>query len=110
MGRSKYRRDLEVQHQGMHLARIRNAAMKFSAQQFQTQRANVQTLMFQDVKNRLDAGQMHALVLDLQITSILRPAQYESAVDLKEQARNNIDRVRNQKTEKLTQANTRYLQ
>jgi len=106
-------RDFEFYAEVMQLksrSGIRNAAMKFTAQQFQTQRANVQSLMFEDVKNRLVAGEMHALVLDLQITSILRPAKYETAVDLKEQARNNIDRIKNQKTEKLTQANTRYLQ
>merc|ERR1712010_441757 len=39
----------------------------------------------------------------------MRPAGYESAVDAKEQARNDIDRIRNQKTEKLTQANTDLL-
>lgn len=85
---------------------IRNACMKFTAQEFQTKRAAVQTEMYQEVTSRLNAGNMDALVLDLQLTSILRPPKYESAVDAKEQARNNIDRIKNQKTEKVTVAQT----
>lgn len=85
---------------------IRNACMKYNAQEFQTKRAAVQTEMYNEVTNRLNAGDMHALVLDLQLTSIDRPTKYESAVDAKEQARNNIDRIKNQKTEKVTVAQT----
>jgi len=85
---------------------IRNACMDYTAQEFQTKRAAVQSAMLYAVKHRLTEGGMHALVLDLQLTQIDRPPAYETAVDNKEQARNNIDRIRNQKSEKITQANT----
>merc|ERR1711988_963568 len=88
---------------------IRNACMDFLAQEFQTKRAAVQTAMFDKVKERLDAGLMYAFVLDLQLTSVDRPAAYEAAVDAKENARNEIDLARNLRAQKLTQANTNLM-
>merc|ERR1712017_62843 len=86
---------------------IRNACMKFKAQEFQTKRAAVQSKMFDEVKKRLTDGGMNALVLDLQLTSVDRPDRYEKAVDDEENARNAIALAQNQRAQKLTQARTR---
>ena len=67
--------------------------------------------MFDDVKNRLASPSpgMGAAVLDLQLTQVDRPPSYELAVDAKENARNNIDKIKNDKAQLITQANTNLL-
>jgi len=85
---------------------IRNACMKFTAQEFQTRRAAVQTKMTEDVAQRLSDGNMHAVMYNLQLTSIERPAAYEAAVDAKENAKSKIDLVANQKAQQITAATT----
>merc|ERR1712096_354667 len=57
---------------------IRNACSMFSAQQYQTMRAAVQQSMFSQLKQRLNDGKMHALVVELQVTNINRPVKYVS--------------------------------
>jgi len=86
---------------------IRNACMLFKAQEFQTARAAVQAKMFDELKKRLTGGDMKALVLDLQLTSVDRPKQYEKAVDNKENARNAISLSQNQRAQLIVQANTK---
>jgi regulator of protease activity HflC (stomatin/prohibitin superfamily) len=85
---------------------IRNACMKYKAQEFQTKRAAVQTTMFDEVQGRIKKGKMNSFVLDLQLTSVDRPDKYEKAVDDKENARNAIDLVTNLRAQKMTQAYT----
>lgn len=89
---------------------IRNACAKFTAQEYQTQRAAVQQEMFRSVKARLLSGKMHALVIELQVTNIERPKKYEAAVDAKEGAKNEIARVTSQRTQELVKANTKLMQ
>merc|ERR1711959_735554 len=67
---------------------IRNACSMYTAQEYQTMRAAVQQSMLKKLKTRLDEGQLHAMVLQLQVTNIIRPKNYELAVDSKEAARN----------------------
>jgi len=88
---------------------IRNAIHKYTAQQFQTMRAAVQTTMFDDVTARFQLGNMHAIVMDLQLTFVSRPALYDAVVDEKENARNAIDLVSNLRQQQITQANTQLL-
>merc|ERR1711939_1295139 len=52
---------------------------------------------------------MRTFVLDLQLTNVYRPVLYERAVDLKENARNAIDFVTNQRSMNITQANTNLM-
>jgi len=88
---------------------IRNACMKYMAQEFQTKRAAVQVSMEEDVTTRLVEGGMHAIIFDLQLTSVDRPPSYELAVDAKENAKNQIDLVTNQRNQKITAAKTAKL-
>jgi len=90
---------------------IRNACAKFMAQEFQTKRSLVQTKMNDDLRLRLNkaGSEMGATILDLQLTQVDRPASYELAVDAKENARNNIDKVKNDKDQLITKANTDLL-
>lgn len=103
--------------------------MKFTAQQFQTERGRVQTEVFEDVKLRLSQGRMHGdfhmiaflyicltaglssavFVLDLQLTSVDRPDKYEESTEAKEKARNEIGLVENQRAQKLTVARTNLM-
>lgn len=85
---------------------IRNACMKFTAQEFQTKRAAVQAKMADAVSQRLGDGGMHAVVYELQLTNIDRPAAYEVAVGAKEKAKSTIDLVSNQKAQRVTAATT----
>lgn len=85
---------------------IRNACMKYTAQEFQTKRSAVQQAMTDAVNKRLTDGGMEATMYDLQLTKVDRPPTYELAVDAKENAKNTIDLVQNQKTQKITAAET----
>jgi len=88
---------------------VRNACAKFTAMEFQTKRASVQEQMLTSVKDRFEHAKLHAVVLDLQLTSILRPPEYEASVESKEMARNEIERVENLNAQKVTQAQTELL-
>jgi regulator of protease activity HflC (stomatin/prohibitin superfamily) len=88
---------------------LRNACTMHSALEYQTRRAAVQADMLTKLKERLTQGKMGAIVTDLQLTSVDRPASYEAAVDAKENARNNIEKVKNNRAQQLTQANTNLL-
>lgn len=65
--------------------------------------------MFDDVTARFQLGNMHAIVMDLQLTFVSRPALYDAVVDEKENARNAIDLVSNLRQQQITQANTQLL-
>jgi hypothetical protein len=88
---------------------IRNACSMYTAQEYQTMRAAVQQSMLKKLKTRLDEGQLHAMVLQLQVTNIIRPKNYELAVDSKEAARNSIAQVQNKRAQLVTQANTKLM-
>lgn len=88
---------------------IRNACTKHTALEYQTRRAAVQADMLTYLKARITQGKMHAIITDLQLTQVDRPAAYEAAVDAKENARNNIEKVKNNKAQQMTQANTNIL-
>merc|ERR1711934_64894 len=77
--------------------------------EYQTMRAAVQQSMLKKLKTRLDEGQLHAMVLQLQVTNINRPKKYELAVDSKEAARNSIAQVQNKRAQLVTQANTKLM-
>jgi len=85
---------------------IRNACMKYMAQEFQTKRAALQQAMTDDVNTRLTEGGMQATMYDLQLTKVDRPPTYELAVDAKENAKNQIDLVINKKQQQITSATT----
>lgn len=88
---------------------IRDACSLFTAQGFQTSRAAFQGETLNQLKRRLVAGQMHATIIELQVTNINRPVGYEKAVDAKEAARNEIDRIKNKRTQLVTQAFTKLM-
>lgn len=88
---------------------IRTAAALFSAQQFQTQRAAVQTKMLEAVKASFKKGQLHAFVIELQVTNLERPKNYEAAVDAKEAAKNEIETVKNARIQQVVKANTKLM-
>jgi len=88
---------------------IRNACTKHTALEYQTRRAAVQADMLTYLKARITQGKMHAIITDLQLTQVDRPAAYEAAVDAKENARNNIEKVKNNKAQQMTQAKTNLL-
>ena len=58
---------------------IRNACAKHTALEYQTRRAAVQADMLTYTKARLTAGKMNAIVTDLQLTQVDRPAAYEAS-------------------------------
>merc|ERR1712159_77645 len=76
-------------------AAIRNGCAKYAAQEFQTQRGLVQTEIYTLLSERLDRF-MHTDVIDVQLVYIKRPPEYESEVDAKESARNDIDKANNE--------------
>lgn len=88
---------------------LRNACAMHTAQEYQTQRGQVQTDMFDQLKLRLDNGNMRANILDLQLTQVDRPASYEEAVDAKESAKNHIAQVTNARAQAITLAETELL-
>merc|ERR1719331_1417603 len=88
---------------------LRNACTMHTALEYQTRRAAVQADMLSKLKERLTQGAMGAIVTDLQLTSVDRPVSYEAAVDAKENARNNIEKVKNNRAQQMTQANTNLL-
>ena len=88
---------------------IRNGCAEFTTQEFQTQRSVVQGAMYDRLKDRLSAY-METDVVDVQLTNIARPAEYEVEVDAKEGARNDIDKAENERAQALTQANTVLLE
>jgi len=89
-------------------AAIRNGCAKYAAQEFQTQRGLVQTEIYTLVSERLDRF-MHTDVIDVQLVYIKRPPEYESEVDAKESARNDIDKANNERAQAITQAQTKLL-
>lgn len=84
---------------------IRNGCADFGAQEFQTQRSLVQEEIYDRLRTRLDEI-MGTDVIDVQLTNIERPAEYEREVDAKEGARNDIDKAENERAQAVTQANT----
>ena len=88
---------------------IRNACAAYTTQEFQTQRAQVQTEIYDRLLYRLDSW-MKTDVIDVQLANIERPGEYEAEVDDKESARNDIEQAENERTQALTQANTILLQ
>ena len=52
---------------------------------------------------------MHTDVIDVQLVYIKRPPEYESEVDAKESARNDIDKANNERAQAITQAQTKLL-
>ena len=89
-------------------AAIRNGCAKYAAQEFQTQRGLVQTEIYTLLSERLDRF-MHTDVIDVQLVYIKRPPEYESEVDAKESARNDIDKANNERAQAITQAQTKLL-
>jgi regulator of protease activity HflC (stomatin/prohibitin superfamily) len=89
-------------------AAIRNGCARYAAQEFQTQRGLVQTEIYTLVSERLDRF-MHTDVIDVQLVYIKRPPEYESEVDAKESARNDIDKANNERAQAITQAQTKLL-
>merc|ERR1712196_86245 len=63
----------------------------------------VQTEIYTLVSERLDRF-MHTDVIDVQLVYIKRPPEYESEVDAKESARNDIDKANNERAQAITQA------
>jgi len=88
---------------------IRNACAAYDTQQFQTQRAQVQTSIYDQLLARL-GNYVDTDVIDVQLSNIQRPEEYESEVDEKERARNDIDQAQNEREQALTRANTVLLQ
>lgn len=80
---------------------IRHGCGNFTAQDFQTRRAEVQTVMESKVKEYCEKV-YQATVKLLQLKNIERPAQYQSAVEGKESARSDIILAENERQQKLT--------
>ena len=104
---------------------IRHACAKFTTQEFQTMRAQVQGAMLSQVGGELSLAldpldndevvgefdsSMATQVFELQLTMIERPAEYEGAVTAKENARNDIDLATTERQQALTQAQTALLE
>lgn len=88
---------------------IRNSCAAFTTQEFQTKRAQVQLDIYDRLLARLGVY-METDVIDVQLSNIQRPREYEAEVDAKEQARNDIDQAENERDQALTRAKTVLLQ
>lgn len=88
---------------------IRNSCAIFTTQEFQTKRAQVQLDIYDRLLVRL-GKYMETDVIDVQLSNIQRPREYEAEVDAKEQARNDIDQAENERDQALTRAKTVLLQ
>lgn len=88
---------------------IRNGCASFTTQEFQTNRAQVQTDIYDRLIDRL-GSQMETDVIDVQLSNINRPEAYEKEVDEKEAARNDIDQAENEREQAITQSQTVFLQ
>jgi len=86
---------------------IRHACGDYTAEQFQTERAAVQTKMENNVKN-YTATNFGAIVKLLQLKNIQRPAAYQRAVEESEAARADITLAQNERDQELTKANIQY--
>lgn len=83
---------------------VHDACSKFNTTQFQSQRAT-----FQESVRSHTADQFNNVstdITDLQISSILRPKDYETALKDKETAKENIQVAKSQRPRLLTQAKT----
>lgn len=89
-------------------AAIRDACSEFETLEYQTKRVQVQERIYTYMSERISL--LEADVIDVQLTSIERPVDYEAAVDLKEAARNDIDQAENEREQALIQAETILLE
>eukprot|EP00617_Octactis_speculum_P019273 CAMPEP_0185770132 /NCGR_PEP_ID=MMETSP1174-20130828/57665_1 /TAXON_ID=35687 /ORGANISM="Dictyocha speculum, Strain CCMP1381" /LENGTH=308 /DNA_ID=CAMNT_0028455453 /DNA_START=22 /DNA_END=948 /DNA_ORIENTATION=- len=87
---------------------IRDACAEYETLEFQTKRVQVQSSIYEHLAERIE--NLESDVIDVQLTFIDRPDDYEAAVDLKEAARNDIDQAENEREQALIQAETVLLE
>lgn len=79
----------------------------YNATAFQAQRGSIQETLKTQLQSRYTP--LWVSVTDLQVKDIRRPSEYEAAIRTKEEARQNIEVARQERTREVTQANTRLL-
>jgi regulator of protease activity HflC (stomatin/prohibitin superfamily) len=98
------------------LSAIHHSCSEFNVSNFQNKRGQIQTVMEENLKLKLEGDEendlegVYALAVSLQLRNVALPAEYNAAVTEKQSAEEDISLAQNQRKQEKTKAGTLLLQ